>query len=226
MEVNSDEEHVRSHTTSDGSLSFGAGDDRYADRTPLYGGAVLLRNARADVVKRLLFLTKQACREENGEDAAVFSDGNSSTTTVSSWNRARMRRPFVRMRERTCQHEEVSLDSFEFVQLLGRGSFGEVLQVKHKSTCRQYAMKIFSKKAVVHTALLRYTMAERNILAYTRHPYIVSLQHAFQTASHLVLVLQLCPGGNLQELIAREGKLDVSISRLYTAEVACSNLPT
>jgi len=62
-------------------------------------------------------------------------------------------------------------------------------------------------------------VTERNVLAYVHHPYIVRLHYAFQTPSHLVLVLQYCPRGNLQQLILREQKLQESISQLYTAEI-------
>jgi len=36
---------------------------------------------------------------------------------------------------------QVGPNSFELVNLLGRGSFGEVFQVKHKRTGKAYAMK-------------------------------------------------------------------------------------
>ena len=37
---------------------------------------------------------------------------------------------------------QVGPNSFELVNLLGRGSFGEVFQVKHKRTGKAYAMKV------------------------------------------------------------------------------------
>lgn len=40
-----------------------------------------------------------------------------------------------------CAGLQVGPNSFELVNLLGRGSFGEVFQVKHKRTGKAYAMK-------------------------------------------------------------------------------------
>lgn len=67
--------------------------------------------------------------------------------------------------------------------------------------------------------LLRYTMTERNILSFVRHPFIVSLYYAFQTPRQLVLILQFCSGGNLQRLISRESGLNEPVARLFTAEI-------
>jgi len=103
--------------------------------------------------------------------------------------------------------------------LLGKGSFGEVFHVKHKRTEQEYAMKVLQKTKIMSSNLLRYAVTERNILAYVHHPYIVNLHYAFQTPSHLVLVLQYCPRGNLQQLILCEKRLQESISRLYTSEI-------
>merc|ERR1712054_10233 len=67
--------------------------------------------------------------------------------------------------------------------------------------------------------LLRYAVTERNVLSYIHHPYMVSLHYAFQTRTYLVLVLEFCPGGNLQALIEREKRLPESLAQLYTAEI-------
>jgi serine/threonine protein kinase len=105
------------------------------------------------------------------------------------------------------------------MKLLGRGSFGEVFRVSHKRTQVEYAMKILQKNKVERRNLMRYTMTERNVLSYLKHPYIVALHYAFQTSSHLVLVLNYCPGGNLQQLTAQQKRLQEPLARLYDAEV-------
>ena len=66
-------------------------------------------------------------------------------------------------------------------------------------------MQVLQKSRIMSSNLLRYAVTERNILAYIRHPYIVSLHYAFQTPSHLVLVLQYCPRGNLQSVAQLSG---------------------
>jgi serine/threonine protein kinase len=102
---------------------------------------------------------------------------------------------------------------------LGRGSFGEVFKVRHKLTDQVYALKILRKSKIMHGNLLRYAVTERNVLSYIHHPYIVSLHFAFQTPAYLVLVLQYCPGGNLQQLIKRARRLPGPLTQFYTAEI-------
>eukprot|EP00820_Chromera_velia_P024260 Cvel_9124.t1-p1 / transcript=Cvel_9124.t1 / gene=Cvel_9124 / organism=Chromera_velia_CCMP2878 / gene_product=Protein kinase 2, putative / transcript_product=Protein kinase 2, putative / location=Cvel_scaffold518:75843-83843(+) / protein_length=1345 / sequence_SO=supercontig / SO=protein_coding / is_pseudo=false len=135
-----------------------------------------------------------------------------------------VRKPLVRMRQReegdrSSSAESVGPSSFLVRALLGKGSFGEVYKVELKTTGEVFAMKILRKDRIVGRNLVRYAMTERNVLSYVKHPFIVRLHWAFQTPEFLVLVLQFCPGGNLQQLIARCKRLKESIARVYLAEV-------
>jgi len=51
------------------------------------------------------------------------------------------------------------------------------------------------------------------------HPYIISLHHAFQTSTQLVLVLHYCPNGNLQQAIRHCKRFPEGHARLYSAEI-------
>ncbi|CAK9067684.1 unnamed protein product [Durusdinium trenchii] len=211
--------------------------DLYAERSTFgCGTTLLLRNARPDAVQRLLEKTRQleAANEKpekatltaralkdlkasaSPKDSPSRSPVSSGTSTPASRARGP---PFARMKRGHSRVEKVGPNSFELVNLLGRGSFGEVFQVKHKRTGKAYAMKVLQKSRIMGSNLLRYAVTERNILAYIQHPYIVSLHYAFQTTSHLVLVLQYCPGGNLQHLLTREKRLCETLTRFYAAEI-------
>lgn len=52
------------------------------------------------------------------------------------------------------------------------------------------------------------------------HPFIVELQGAFQTADHLHLALEWCPGGNLLTLVRGNGRLSTELARFYLAQVS------
>jgi len=188
-----------------------------ADPLDGYGGRqlfghVLLRNSRHDAVRRLL-------QDDLHRTGKAFA---------SQWERRgipRPRRPskrFTKLQDRSeteSNRGAVGPQSFRILALLGRGSFGEVFQVAQKSTGQLFAMKVLRKNKIIGRNLMRYALTERNLLSYIRHPFIVRLHHAFQTPSCLVLVLQYCPGGNLSNLLQREGQLPEALARLYTAEV-------
>lgn len=59
---------------------------------------------------------------------------------------------------------------------------------------------------VKQKAVVQHTIAERDILVtlkQSRHPFLVSLIHSFQTALELYLVLDYCPGGDLASQVRK-----------------------
>lgn len=42
-----------------------------------------------------------------------------------------------------------------------------------------YAMKILNKKQIMGNNLVKYAKTERDVLSYTKHPFIVGLKYAF-----------------------------------------------
>lgn len=44
---------------------------------------------------------------------------------------------------------------------------------------KMYAMKILNKKQILGNNLVKYAKTERDVLSYTKHPFIVGLKYAF-----------------------------------------------
>lgn len=188
--------------------------DHYAGRTP-FKGAVLVHNARADTVSRLLHKMAKVNPAEVIEEEPMPLRRKKTATP----NSARVRAPFAHVPLDSPSKERVGPDSFEFVDTLGKCAFGLVFRVKHRRTDQVYAMKVLCKNKLKNSNVLKYAETERNVLSYMNHPYIVSLYFAFQTPSKLVLVLQYCPGGNLQQLIDRVKRLQEPVAQVYTGEM-------
>jgi serine/threonine protein kinase len=67
---------------------------------------------------------------------------------------------------------------------------------------------------------VRYATTERNVLvSFTRHPFIVGLNYAFQTATKLFLILDYCPGGDMGSVIQREKRMTEARARDYLCEI-------
>jgi serum/glucocorticoid-regulated kinase 2 len=93
--------------------------------------------------------------------------------------------------------ESVGLENFEMLKVIGRGSFGKVMQVKKKGENQIYAMKILKKKAIIQRTQLEHTKAERKILEALNHPFCMTLRYAFQTETKLYFVLDYFTGNVL-----------------------------
>ncbi|KAL0580775.1 Serine/threonine-protein kinase [Marasmius crinis-equi] len=109
---------------------------------------------------------------------------------------------------------------FEFLKLIGRGTFGKVFQVRKKDTKRIYAMKVLSKKEIVAKKEVAHTIGERKILQRSLDsPFLVGLKFSFQTDKDLYLVTDFKSGGELFWHLQRETKFSEERARFYIAEL-------
>ncbi|KAK3393628.1 serine/threonine-protein kinase sck1 [Podospora didyma] len=111
---------------------------------------------------------------------------------------------------------------FEILRLIGKGTFGQVYQVRKKDTKRIYAMKVLSKKVIVQKKEVAHTVGERNILVRTAmadSPFIVGLKFSFQTPSDLYLVTDYMSGGELFWHLQKDGKFEEKRAKFYIAEL-------
>uniref|UniRef100_A0A8C7Y6F4 non-specific serine/threonine protein kinase n=2 Tax=Oryzias sinensis TaxID=183150 RepID=A0A8C7Y6F4_9TELE len=116
------------------------------------------------------------------------------------------------------QELQVKLDDFEKVKLIGRGAFGEVQLVRHKTSQKVYAMKKLSKFEMIKRSDSAFFWEERNIMAFSNSPWIVQLCCAFQDRRHLYMVMEFMPGGDLVTLTMNYD-LPEKWACFYTAEV-------
>ncbi|KAI8874220.1 kinase-like protein [Ramicandelaber brevisporus] len=113
----------------------------------------------------------------------------------------------------------LTVDAFDLLTVIGKGSFGKVMQVRKKDTGRIYAMKILSKSKLVMRSEVAHTLAERIVLAQINHPFIVPLKFSFQSTEKLYLVLAFVNGGELFRHLQNEIRFDEHRARFYAAEL-------
>ncbi|GAB1610044.1 serine/threonine-protein kinase Sgk1-like isoform X4 [Argonauta hians] len=110
---------------------------------------------------------------------------------------------------------------FEFLKVIGKGSFGKVLLARHRTEGKIYAIKVLQKKAVMKRNEVRHIMSERNVLVQNvKHPFLVGLHYSFQTPDKLYFVLDYVNGGELFFHLQRERFFPEARAQFYSAEMA------
>ena len=121
------------------------------------------------------------------------------------------------------EHAPVSMESFMAVRLLGKGGFGQVVEVVKRDCQKHYAMKVMKRlvKPVPEDEQdwVNMVMLERRLLGGLHHPLLVNLAYAFQATQFVTLVMDTCPGGDLARFVLTDATLDSSQIHFVAMEV-------
>lgn len=120
---------------------------------------------------------------------------------------------FLRLRR-----TRLSLEDFHTVKVIGKGAFGEVRLVQKRDTGKIYAMKTLLKSEMYKKDQLAHVKAERDVLAGTDSPWVVSLYYSFQDTQYLYLIMEFLPGGDLMTMLIRWQIFTEDVTRFYMAE--------
>ncbi|KAA0704428.1 RAC-beta serine/threonine-protein kinase [Triplophysa tibetana] len=91
----------------------------------------------------------------------------------------------------------VTMSDFDYLKLLGKGTFGKVILVREKASGMYYAMKILRKEVIIAK----------------------TLKYAFQTNDRLCFVMEYANGGELFFHLSRERVFSEDRARFYSAEI-------
>ncbi|CAM4577573.1 RAC-beta serine/threonine-protein kinase [Siphateles boraxobius] len=114
---------------------------------------------------------------------------------------------------------KVTMSDFDYLKLLGKGTFGKVILVREKATGMYYAMKILRKEVIIAKDEVAHTITESRVLQNTRHPFLTTLKYAFQTRDRLCFVMEYANGGELFFHLSRERVFTEDRARFYGAEI-------
>uniref|UniRef100_A0A8C2J4S4 non-specific serine/threonine protein kinase n=1 Tax=Cyprinus carpio TaxID=7962 RepID=A0A8C2J4S4_CYPCA len=119
----------------------------------------------------------------------------------------------------TSHHKRKTMNDFDYLKMLGKGTFGKVILVREKASGTYYAMKILKKEVIVAKDEVAHTLTESRVLKNTRHPFLTSLKYSFQTKDRLCFVMEYVNGGELFFHLSRERVFSEDRTRFYGAEI-------
>ncbi|KEY65578.1 hypothetical protein S7711_09239 [Stachybotrys chartarum IBT 7711] len=161
----------------------------------------------------------QATRDKDAPVSGWFRLQGHANTTAENAPTGEI---YVEASYQRTERKHFGPSDFEILKLIGKGTFGQVYQVRKKDTQRIYAMKVLQKKVIVQKKEVAHTVGERNILVRTAtsdSPFIVGLKFSFQTPSELYLVTDYMSGGELFWHLQKEGRFDEKRAKFYIAEL-------
>nr|XP_023014478.1 atypical protein kinase C-like [Leptinotarsa decemlineata] len=116
---------------------------------------------------------------------------------------------------------QYSLDDFELIRVIGRGSYAKVLMVELKEVRQIYAMKVIKKALVKEGGNINWIRTEKHVFeTVSNHPFLVGLHSCFQTPSRLFFVIEFVQGGDLTSHMQRQRRLPEKHARFYAAEIS------
>ncbi|RWR87719.1 serine/threonine-protein kinase ATG1a-like protein isoform X2 [Cinnamomum micranthum f. kanehirae] len=103
---------------------------------------------------------------------------------------------------------------------IGSGSFSVVWLARHRCLGDEVAVKEIEKKNLSNNKAKESLFKEISTLSPIRHPNIIRLYEAIETAEKIFLVLEYCVGGDLAAYIQRFGRVSEDVARHFMRQLA------
>jgi serine/threonine protein kinase len=140
--------------------------------------------------------------------------------------------------------KKVTVADFESLAVIGRGAFGEVRLVRRKGANKNkqsppdpfsnsahgadsnqptiFALKSMKKEMMVMKNQVHHVKAERDALAKAddSNRWLTALHYSFFDETHLYMVMEFLPGGDLMSLLIKEDTFSEPVTKFFMAEAA------
>jgi cGMP-dependent protein kinase len=115
------------------------------------------------------------------------------------------------------QDDSIVLNDLAIVNMLGKGTFGNVYLCANKKNRELYALKSVSRKKIISHRLHECLNLERKILLSIEHQFIVKLVKTFKDDKRIYFLLEYVQGLCLHDVLRILNLLNTSKCRFYAA---------
>jgi serine/threonine protein kinase len=105
--------------------------------------------------------------------------------------------------------------NYELGETLGEGTFGKVRRAIHIETGKAFAIKCLNKQQIEHQNMGAQLKREIAVMKMIRSKHIVQFYECLASKSNIYLVLELVTGGELFELLVKEGRFNEVRARFF-----------
>jgi serine/threonine protein kinase len=105
--------------------------------------------------------------------------------------------------------------NYELGETLGEGTFGKVRKALHVETGRSFAIKCLDKAQIEHQNMGAQLKREIAVMKMIKSKNIVQFYECLASKSNVYLVLELVTGGELFELLVKEGRFSEDKARFF-----------
>ncbi|MEL6178016.1 MAG: serine/threonine-protein kinase, partial [Myxococcota bacterium] len=109
--------------------------------------------------------------------------------------------------------------TYMLMDLLGAGGMGRVFRARHLRTDGEVALKLIRASLLSSPRAAKRFELEARHTASLNHPHIVTVMDYGRDDALLYLVMELCPGHNLQTRLAQQGPMEWEEVVQITAQV-------
>ena len=117
------------------------------------------------------------------------------------------------------KREKLTIYDYEPLNLIGKGSFGEVFLCRNKKTNEIVAIKKLKKSIIRQKNQIKHTKDEQDFLSKIKSNWIINLKCSFQEGDFLFLVMEFLPGGDLMNLLILKDTLNEEEAKFYLCEM-------
>jgi len=116
--------------------------------------------------------------------------------------------------------QRLSMDEYVLLAEIGAGGMGQVYKAQHRRMKRTVALKVMSNAAMQDDAAVKRFQREVQAAARLEHPNIVTAYASGEFGNVKYLVMQFVDGGDLSDLVKKNGPLAVERAVDYVVQAA------
>lgn len=125
----------------------------------------------------------------------------------------------VRKKNKEDKSADVSFEDFNFLMVIGRGTFGKVFLAEHKASKKLYACKSIRKDILIQYDQVDNTILEKDIMFECDHPFLVGMEYLFQNDLRLYFVMPFVRGGEMYKIFQSQKRFKEESVIFYGAQM-------